>query len=86
MADKRQMPSEHRISGVKPGEYQWIRNNHGTFLLVNVPFTENEEQYNYEYPDVDLVMEVVNEALMSEVDATNDAVQEKTTSLATEPL
>ena len=84
MADKRPMPQEHRVSGVQPGEYQWIRNNYGTFLLVNVPFAEDEERYNYEYPDVDLVLEVVNEALMNEVDATNDAVQEKTSSLTTD--
>ena len=53
-------------------------------MLVNVPFAEDEERYNFEYPDVDLTMEAVEEALMNEVDATNDAVQEKTSSLATE--
>ena len=73
----KKMPQEHRISGLLPGEVEWINNNHGRYLLIHVPFAADEERYDFEFPDYELVMAAVDKAIMTEMDAVNDAVDER---------
>ena len=43
------MPSEHRISGLEPGEIQTISNDFGDFVLIRIPYVKTE--YGYELID-----------------------------------
>jgi hypothetical protein len=38
----KKMPSEHRIGSMEPGETKHIVNDFGTFVLIKVPFVQDE--------------------------------------------
>ena len=42
---KKRMPSEHRISGLEPGEIQTISNDFGDFVLIRIPYVKTEYGY-----------------------------------------
>jgi len=81
----KKMPSEHRITGLEPGDTKLIENDHGTFILVRVPFEHNEELL------VDLInCDAVEEAISNQVKDVNqvliDGAQDKANDHANDQL
>ena len=73
----KRMPSEHRITDLKEGQYQIIHNDFGTFILVNVPMEIDEERDYYGKPNHKVTVSSVCEALDEIDDISLDAHQEK---------
>ncbi len=77
MSEKtKRMPSEHRISGLEPGEIQTISNDFGEFILLRLPFKDGE--YGYKFIDNNKVIDAVTNHCDNHNDMMNDAINEKT--------
>jgi len=81
----KKMPSEHRITGLQPGDTKQIENDHGTFILVRVAFEHDEELL------VDLVnSDIVEKAVSNEIKDINqfriDTAMEKNKDHANDQL
>jgi len=73
---EKRMPSEHRISGLEPGEIQTISNDFGEFILIRLPFKEAD--YGYKFIDDKKVIDAVENHCQEHNDIMIDAVNEKT--------
>ena len=73
---KKRMPSEHRISGLEPGEIQTISNDFGDFVLIRIPYVKTE--YGYKLIDNKKVIDALINHCDTHNDMMNDAVNQKT--------
>lgn len=76
MTQQKQMPSEHKISGMNEGETKLIENNFGTYILVRVPMVNEGENY-FPHPDHEKTLKGVSEELDSLSDLINEGEREK---------
>jgi hypothetical protein len=72
----KKMPSEHRITGMKPGEVQHIKNDHGEYLLVHLVHYKGD--YGYEFVDLNKTVAGIIEYSENHNTMMQDAVDEKT--------
>jgi len=71
------MPSEHRVPKMSDGEIYDVTNNFGKFILVKLIM--HKADYDFEYVDVDTIVENVRKHLQSQNDITQERITEKTT-------
>ena len=74
--NKKRMPSEHRISGLKQGDIQPISNHFGEFILLRLPMVDSE--YGYKVIDTKKSIDSVLDYCDTHNDMMRDAIEEKT--------